>query len=720
MAWVHIHVRKVLRLPPAPCGLCNTVLLLLIMCSLLSFSHANSCKSNLDLRDPSLAWKTETYDRVNQGFLFRTDSGTLLFDTQIATPPEDRRTVSSYKNTSFSKFPGLYLPWGYIWYGGIFRLSFNMSVYYEPNNQTPVSSSLVLAILPAYNFDISSSPNKPMAIELDSFSENTSGSRMGSCKWPVYGVRTGCIQIPIDSVRNSVESFIAYDPLGKRLSVSVGEAARKPEAPYAVASSMAFDLSEMLAGSERIGQFGLFSSIGQLAQLQTWNLTVDRPLPKEGSQKWVIILSSVLGSVAATTVVAAVVYCYFNSKYRRWKKDLDQLAKTMQSLPGVPTHVEFADIKKATNNFHETMKLGHGGFGAVYGCTLPAAASRSGQAMRVAVKKFTRELTDQRYEDFLAEVSIINRLRHKNIVPLVGWSYNKGEPLLIYEYMKNGSLDQHLFESSGFGQGRKQQDTAIRQWVPRYGIARDIAMGLQYLHHEHEPIVLHRDIKASNIMLDSTFCARLGDFGIACTVDAGRNSITGVAGTIGYMAPEYVVNYKATRQTDIFAFGVVILEIVTGKKHMQVPADDGHITQWVRRLHREGTLLEALDDKLTPSETDVVEEAQRLLLLGLACTSPNPSSRPTMTEVLQVINKLAPPPDVPLEQPSLSWMPEDWSSVSSSEYGGLSEANQERSLESKTMLGQGSSKEQPPLAPGGGHVSISFTESKQTHRRGIS
>jgi interleukin-1 receptor-associated kinase 1 len=289
------------------------------------------------------------------------------------------------------------------------------------------------------------------------------------------------------------------------------------------------------------------------------------------------------------------------------------------------------------------------------------------------------------------------------VVPKTGWSYNKGEPLLIYEYMKNGSLDQHLFQSGGFGQGRKQQDTALGNWVTRYSIARDIAMGLQYLHHEHEPMVLHRDIKSSNIMLDSTFCARLGDFGIACTVNAERSSVTGVAGTIGYMGPEYVVNYKATRQTDIFAFGVVILEIVTGKKNMQVPADDGHITQWVRRLHHEGALLEALDDKLTPSGTDVAVEAQRLLLLGLACTSPNPSSRPSMTEVLQVINKLVPPPELSFEQPLLGWMPEESSSVSSSEYGGLPEANQ---------VGQGSSKEQRPLATGGGHVSISFTQSE--------
>jgi interleukin-1 receptor-associated kinase 1 len=204
------------------------------------------------------------------------------------------------------------------------------------------------------------------------------------------------------------------------LSVSVCDAARNPEAPYAVATSMAFDLGEMLAGDRVRGQIGLFSSVGQLAQLQSWNLTVHRPLPKQGSQKWVVVLSSVLGSVAATLVAATAVYCYLNSKYRRWKKELDELAKTMQSLPGVPMHIDFADIKKATDNFDDAMKLGRGGFGAVYGCVLPAAASRTGQAIKVAIKKFTRELQDHRYQDFLAEVSVINRLRHKNVVPLVG------------------------------------------------------------------------------------------------------------------------------------------------------------------------------------------------------------------------------------------------------------------------------------------------------------
>lgn len=258
--------------------------------------------------------------------------------------------------------------------------------------------------------------------------------------------------------------------------------------------------------------------------------------------------------------------------------------------------------------------------------------------------------------------------------------------------MNNGSLDQHLFSNSGFGRGRQhQQDAAIEQWDKRYSIVRDIATGLHYLHHEHEPMVLHRDIKASNVMLDASFCARLGDFGIACTVAADRSSITGVAGTIGYIAPESIYSFRAARQTDVYAFGVLILEVVSGKKSSDVPAEDGHISLWARRLHRQGTLLEALDGIFVSAGIDqhrVVEEAKRLLLLGMACTSFNPSSRPSMTDVLQVINKLAPPPDVSLEQPTIPWLPAgEWSSSVSSEYGAAAIGNnQDWSSESTTEI----------------------------------
>jgi len=164
--------------------------------------------------------------------------------------------------------------------------------------------------------------------------------------------------------------------------------------------------------------FAITSSMKQLLELHNWNFTIKVQVTEQSrGPNIATIVSSVLGSAAATATIAAAVYFYLNSKYRRWKKDLDKLTKTMQSLPGVPMQVDFADIKKATNSFHETMRLGQGGFGAVYRCRLPAP--NKGKLMDVAIKQFTRA-DNQGYEDFLAEVSIINRLRHKNIVPLVG------------------------------------------------------------------------------------------------------------------------------------------------------------------------------------------------------------------------------------------------------------------------------------------------------------
>ncbi|WVZ83237.1 hypothetical protein U9M48_030406 [Paspalum notatum var. saurae] len=248
--------------------------------------------------------------------------------------------------------------------------------------------------------------------------------------------------------------------------------------------------------------------------------------------------------------------------------------------------------------------------------------------------------------------------------------------------MENGSLDQHLF-NSGASSGHRRRTEAIGQWDTHNSVARDIATGLHYIHHEHEPMVLHRDIKASNIMLDSAFCARLGDFGIACTVAPERSSVTGFAGTIGYIAPECVIKWKATRQTDVYTFGVLVLELVSGKKNSgaDIPADDGHISYWVWRLHREGKLLEAIDGAIISGNKNhqprhvIEEEAERLLLLGLACTNPNPSSRPSMTEVVQVINKVTPPPEVSLERPMLGWMPEESSSATASSEHGAAHAN---------------------------------------------
>ncbi|CAN6382006.1 unnamed protein product [Urochloa humidicola] len=578
-----------------------------------------------------------------------------------------------------------------------FSVAFTLSSY-QPSNQTKAAkSSLVFALEPLFlpfetwgmftppNWQVlgpSSSSNPTsvadddgagsrVSVEIGTERDNGTLDYFGDIIW---------VQISIEppsgnsSAASKHSVWIDHDHVRHRMSVYVAAGEGAPKPAHAIAS-------KTLQITAQYALPGLFSSMGQLLQVHTWNSTVDG-LPNfgysEGTSEKDVILYSVLGSVAATAVLAIL---YINSKYRRWKKEQDELAKIMQGIPGVPTHVDFADIKKATKNFHETMKLGKGGFGAVYRCTLPAvsSSSRTRGSMEVAVKKFfMREVVeDRRYSDFLAEVSIINRLRHKNIVPLVGWSYNKGEPLLIYEYMTNGSLDQHIFrKGSACRQQQEDISFSLGQWHTRYIIVRDIATGLHYVHHEHEPMVLHRDIKASNIMLDSGFRARLGDFGIACTVAIDRSSVTGIAGTWGYIAPDYAMSYKATRQSDIYAFGVLVLEVVTGKKNGDIQPEDDHITDWIWHLHGEGKLLEAVDASLlaaaaaddddNPKEGEgVVDEARRLLLLGLACTNPNPSERLSMDQVLQVINKVRAPPDVPLEKPWFVWPPQDWRSRNS-------------------------------------------------------
>ena len=161
--------------------------------------------------------------------------------------------------------------------------------------------------------------------------------------------------------------------------------------------------------------------------------------------------------------------------------------------------------------------------------------------------------------------------------------------------MPNGSLDQQLFRKSG--DDEQHPAASICQWSTRYSIVSDIATGLQYVHHEYEPMVLHRDIKASNILIDLTFQARLGDFGLACVLADGKNSYTdhGAPGTIGFRSPEYIYGGKATRKTDVFAFGVLVLEIVTGKRAVGRDVQFGHVTDWVWSLHAEGKLLAAVD-----------------------------------------------------------------------------------------------------------------------------
>ncbi|KAF7829091.1 putative L-type lectin-domain containing receptor kinase S.5 [Senna tora] len=323
----------------------------------------------------------------------------------------------------------------------------------------------------------------------------------------------------------------------------------------------------------------------------------------------------------------------------RWNITVEILADKGES----GREFEFEELKKATNNFDEKNKLGQGGFGVVYRGSLVK------EDLEVAVKKFSRDDNMKNQDDFLAELSIINRLRHKHLVRLLGWCHKKGILLLVYEFMPNGSLDNHLFCEG--------PSPSPLSWDLRYNIILGVASALHYLHHEYDQKVVHRDLKASNIMLDSHFNARLGDFGLARALDNEKTSfvaeLEGVPGTMGYIAPECFHTGKATRQSDVYGLGAVLLEVACGQRPWTNIQGFKFLVDWVWFLHGEGRIMEGVDRRI--GDDYVVEEAERVLKLGLACSHPIASERPTMQTVIQVLSGSVPVPHVPPFKPAFVW-----------------------------------------------------------------
>nr|XP_043630098.1 L-type lectin-domain containing receptor kinase IX.1-like [Erigeron canadensis] len=304
-----------------------------------------------------------------------------------------------------------------------------------------------------------------------------------------------------------------------------------------------------------------------------------------------------------------------------------------------PKEFSYDELAQSTSNFAENKKLGEGGLGGVYKGFLADSNTY------IAVKRLSKS-SKQGIKEYASEVNIISQLRHRNLVQLTGWCHEKGELLLVYEYMENGSLDSHLF-------GAK----SLLKWDTRYKIANCLASAVLYLHEEWEKCVLHRDIKSSNVMLDSNFNAKLGDFGLAKLVDHEKGlQTTMLAGTLGYMAPEYVVTGKATKESDVFSFGVVALEIACGRKAIEYKAQEKQIQllEWVWELYGTGTLLEAVDPHL--GLDFVEEEIQRLMIIGLWCVHSDAKLRPSMRQVIQVLNSETSLPMLPSTMPGASYL----------------------------------------------------------------
>ncbi|XP_047055941.1 L-type lectin-domain containing receptor kinase IX.1-like [Lolium rigidum] len=329
---------------------------------------------------------------------------------------------------------------------------------------------------------------------------------------------------------------------------------------------------------------------------------------------------------------------------RRWKTQAkihvddmlsdDELALEDDFEKGTgPKRFRYKELSLATDNFSDDRKLGEGGFGSVYRGFLGESK------LEVAIKRVSKG-SKQGKKEYVSEVSIISRLRHRNLVQLIGWCHGGGELLLVYELMPNGSLDTHLYHSEN-----------ILPWKVRYEVILGLGSALVYLHQEWEQCVLHRDIKPSNIMLDAPFNTKLGDFGLARLVNHGQGPYTtGLAGTMGYMDPECVVTGRTSVESDVYSFGVVLLEIACGRRpavSREEAGDAIHLVQWVWDSWEGGRTLEVADVRLNKQFDD--REMECVITVGLWCAHPDRNMRPSIKQAVSMLQFESPLPSLPLK-----------------------------------------------------------------------
>ncbi|XP_022749126.1 L-type lectin-domain containing receptor kinase IX.1-like [Durio zibethinus] len=352
-----------------------------------------------------------------------------------------------------------------------------------------------------------------------------------------------------------------------------------------------------------------------------------------------LVVGCVVGGSFVAVGTIAILLFFWRKKTTQQKKEEgseqdDSMDHEFEHGTG-PKRFSFAEMVRATNNFSEEGKLGEGGFGGVYKGFL------SSLNLSIAVKRVSK-MSKQGKKEYIAEVKIISKLRHKNLVQLIGWCHEKGEFLLIYEFMPNGSLDSHLFGAQ-----------SPLSWALRYKIALGLASALLYLHEEWEQSVIHRDVKSSNVMLDSNFNARLGDFGLARLMDQEFGiKTTRPAGTFGYMAPEYISKGKASKASDVYSFGVVALEIACGRRSIESKSKkeaEISLLDWVWRSYENGSIVNVADEKLYMDFH--LEQMECLMIVGLWCAHPDSTFRPSIRQALQVLNFEAPLPNLPKTMP---------------------------------------------------------------------
>ncbi|XP_052154250.1 probable LRR receptor-like serine/threonine-protein kinase At1g56140 [Oryza glaberrima] len=335
---------------------------------------------------------------------------------------------------------------------------------------------------------------------------------------------------------------------------------------------------------------------------------------RKSSSKTGVIVGVVVGVAVFGFVALAAIFLWMQ---KRRKLSLEQ--QELYCIVGRPNVFSYGQLRSATENFNFSNRLGEGGYGAVYKGKLTDG--------RVVAVKQLSQTSNQGKEQFATEIETISRVQHRNLVKLYGCCLEGKHPLLVYEYLENGSLDKALF-----GTEKLNID-----WPARFEICLGIARGLAYLHEESSIRVIHRDIKASNVLLDANLNPKISDFGLAKLYDDKKTHVsTKVAGTFGYLAPEYAMRGRMTEKVDVFAFGVVLLEILAGRPNYDdaLEEDKIYIFEWAWELYENKNPLGLVDPNLEEFNR---EEVLRAIRVALLCTQGSPHQRPPMSRVVTML-----------------------------------------------------------------------------------
>ncbi|GLT85325.1 hypothetical protein SLE2022_035160 [Rubroshorea leprosula] len=328
-------------------------------------------------------------------------------------------------------------------------------------------------------------------------------------------------------------------------------------------------------------------------------------------------------------------YRYYKKKKREQEspKESSEEDNFLETLAGMPTRFSYRDLHTATNNF--SVRLGHGGFGSVYQGVLPDGTG-------VAVKKL--EGIGQGKKEFRAEVSIIGSIHHLHLVRLKGFCAEGSHRLLVYEFMANGSLDKWIF--------RRNTEDFLLDWETRFSIALGTAKGLAYLHEDCDAKIIHCDIKPENVLLDDHFLAKVSDFGLAKLMTREQSHVfTTLRGTRGYLAPEWITNYAISEKSDVYSYGMLLLEIIAGRKNYDPDesSEKSHFPSYAFKMVEEGKMREILDSRLTMAENE--DRVSTAVNVALWCIQEDMSLRPSMTKVVQMLEGLCPVPKPPTSSP---------------------------------------------------------------------